>query len=299
MGLVLDGRHGMGMACVLLPSPTTAFDWLGNRSWTRLSSLHFNPDPPSMRIGVMLRHLDQHPGGVKAYTRHLINALLARRDDHEYVFFYHNASAMGSFGSPGRVREMALPWRSRILWDQVAVPLAARRAGDRRALQSQVLDGPRCTLSHRLGLPRIQPALPSRAPALGRLSQFQVCLTALCGSSECHHRRLGDYARARHRIHARSVGAGPPGIPRGRRRLPTGRRPRGSGARAPATLPPGALLSLCWLALSAEELRRGWSGRSRGSGRATESIWWWQEETTDFSLRRTVVSRTSSALLRG
>src|SRR6185503_4361871 len=82
-----------------------------------------------MRIGVMLRHLDQHPGGVKAYTRHLINALLARRDDHEYVFFYHNASAMGSFGSRERVVEMALPWRSRILWDQVAVPLAARRTG--------------------------------------------------------------------------------------------------------------------------------------------------------------------------
>jgi glycosyltransferase involved in cell wall biosynthesis len=82
-----------------------------------------------MRIGVMLRHLDQHPGGVKAYTRHLINSLLARHDDHEYVFFYHNASVMGSFGSLGRVREVALPWRSRILWDQVAVPLAARRAG--------------------------------------------------------------------------------------------------------------------------------------------------------------------------
>ena len=66
---------------------------------------------------------------MKAYTRHLINALLARHDEHEYVFFYHDASAMGSFGSLDRVREMALPWRSRILWDQVAVPLAARRAG--------------------------------------------------------------------------------------------------------------------------------------------------------------------------
>jgi O-antigen biosynthesis alpha-1,2-mannosyltransferase len=82
-----------------------------------------------MRIGVMLRHLDQHPGGVKAYTRHLLNAVLARHDDHEYVFFYHDAKVMGSFGNRDRVREMALPGRSRILWDQVSVPLAARRAG--------------------------------------------------------------------------------------------------------------------------------------------------------------------------
>jgi glycosyltransferase involved in cell wall biosynthesis len=76
----------------------------------------------------MLRHLDQHPGGVKAYTRRLLNALLAR-DDHEYVFFYHDPEVLGTFGGHPRVAEMALPTRSRILWDQVAVPLAARQTG--------------------------------------------------------------------------------------------------------------------------------------------------------------------------
>jgi len=82
-----------------------------------------------MRIGVMLRHLNQHPGGVKAYTRHLLNALLSRQDDHEYVFYYHDPGALGSFAGHDRVLETVLPGRSRILWDQVAVPLAARRTG--------------------------------------------------------------------------------------------------------------------------------------------------------------------------
>ena len=76
----------------------------------------------------MLRHLDQHPGGVKAYTRRLLTALLAR-DDHEYVFFYHDPKVIGTFAGHPRVLEMAMPTRSRALWDQVAVPLAARRTG--------------------------------------------------------------------------------------------------------------------------------------------------------------------------
>lgn len=76
----------------------------------------------------MLRHLGQHPGGVKAYTRRLLNALLAR-EDHEYVFFYHDPKVLGTFAGHPRVLELAMPTRSRILWDQVAVPLAARRTG--------------------------------------------------------------------------------------------------------------------------------------------------------------------------
>ncbi len=88
-----------------------------------------SPALPTVRIGVMLRHLDQHPGGVKAYTRRLLNALLTRDDAHEYVFFYHDAKLLGTYAKDQRVRELALPGRSRILWDQVAVPRAARRAG--------------------------------------------------------------------------------------------------------------------------------------------------------------------------
>src|SRR6476646_1947097 len=67
----------------------------------------------TVRIGVMLRHLDQHPGGVKAYTHRLLNALLAR-DGHEYVFFYQGPEVLGTFAAHDRVLEMALPSPSRI-----------------------------------------------------------------------------------------------------------------------------------------------------------------------------------------
>jgi len=30
-----------------------------------------------MRLGIMLRHFDQHEGGVKVYTRELMNAIVA------------------------------------------------------------------------------------------------------------------------------------------------------------------------------------------------------------------------------
>jgi glycosyltransferase involved in cell wall biosynthesis len=82
-----------------------------------------------VRIGVMLRHYDQHGGGVRVYTQKLLQALLELRTGHEFVFLYRNPALIGTYASSGQVEEVALPARSVLTWDQVAVPAAARRLG--------------------------------------------------------------------------------------------------------------------------------------------------------------------------
>ena len=82
-----------------------------------------------MRIGVMLRHYDQHGGGVKVYTQRLLRALLDLRTGHEFVFLYRNSSLIGTYGVEPGVEEVAIAGRSVLTWDQVAVPGAVRRHG--------------------------------------------------------------------------------------------------------------------------------------------------------------------------
>ncbi|HYF38996.1 MAG TPA: hypothetical protein VD930_04855, partial [Gemmatimonadales bacterium] len=82
-----------------------------------------------MRIGIMLRHYDQHGGGVKVYTQRLLRALLDLKSEHEFVFLYRNPDLVGTYGGEAAVKEAALPARSVITWDQIAVPKAVRRYG--------------------------------------------------------------------------------------------------------------------------------------------------------------------------
>jgi glycosyltransferase involved in cell wall biosynthesis len=82
-----------------------------------------------VRIGVMLRHYDQHGGGVKVYTQRLLRALLDLRTEHEFVFLYRNPSLVGTYGAEAAVHEVAIPARSVLTWDQIAVPAAVRRHG--------------------------------------------------------------------------------------------------------------------------------------------------------------------------
>ena len=77
----------------------------------------------------MLRHYDQHGGGVKVYTQRLLRALLDLRSEHEFVFLYRNPALVGSYGDEPSVAEVALPARSVLTWDQVSVPAAVRRHG--------------------------------------------------------------------------------------------------------------------------------------------------------------------------
>jgi hypothetical protein len=77
----------------------------------------------------MLRHYDQHGGGVKVYTQRLLRALLDLRTEHEFVFLYRNPALVGTYREEPAVQEVALPARSVLTWDQIAVPQAVRRYG--------------------------------------------------------------------------------------------------------------------------------------------------------------------------
>ncbi len=82
-----------------------------------------------MRIGIMLRHLPQHPGGVVVYTKELLSELFRIGTGHEFVLFYQRQPSPGVLSTTDAVRQVVLPVPSRLLWDQVAVPVAARREG--------------------------------------------------------------------------------------------------------------------------------------------------------------------------
>lgn len=74
----------------------------------------------------MLRSVDDVDGqGV--YIRELCTALFALDPYNEYVAFYSNAAQAGRYRDRANVREVVVPGRFKLWWDQVQVPLAARR----------------------------------------------------------------------------------------------------------------------------------------------------------------------------
>jgi glycosyltransferase involved in cell wall biosynthesis len=75
----------------------------------------------------MLRHYDQHRGGVRVYTHRLLSALLELRSGHEFVFLYRNPALVGTYAAYPEVEETAVAGRSSLGWDQLAVPRAVRR----------------------------------------------------------------------------------------------------------------------------------------------------------------------------
>jgi glycosyltransferase involved in cell wall biosynthesis len=83
----------------------------------------------AVRIGVMLRHYDQHFGGVRIYTRRLLRALLDLRSEHDFVLLYRDPALLGTYRGEPAVEEVALPARSILGWDQLAVAAAVRRYG--------------------------------------------------------------------------------------------------------------------------------------------------------------------------
>jgi glycosyltransferase involved in cell wall biosynthesis len=82
-----------------------------------------------VRIGVMLRHYDQHGGGVKVYTREILRAFLALASPHEFVFLFNNPALVGSYRDHTNVLEAVVRGKSVLWWDQIATPHAVRRYG--------------------------------------------------------------------------------------------------------------------------------------------------------------------------
>lgn len=80
-----------------------------------------------MKIGIMLRHLRQHGGGVLVYTQNLLRELLALDSPHEFVLLYRDPSLLGTYAAGDRVRELALEAPSALVWDQWAVLQAEKR----------------------------------------------------------------------------------------------------------------------------------------------------------------------------
>ncbi|MBV9912592.1 MAG: glycosyltransferase family 4 protein [Sinobacteraceae bacterium] len=82
-----------------------------------------------MRIGVMLRHYDQHGGGVKVYTREILRSMLSANAGHEFVFLYNNPALLGTYREHQNVTEVVVAGKSVLVWDQIGTPLAVRRHG--------------------------------------------------------------------------------------------------------------------------------------------------------------------------
>jgi glycosyltransferase involved in cell wall biosynthesis len=82
-----------------------------------------------MRIGLMLRHYDQHRGGVRVYTHQIIKSLLALNSGHEFFFFYRDPALVGTYKQHAEVHEIALPNESMLWWDQVLMPRAVASYG--------------------------------------------------------------------------------------------------------------------------------------------------------------------------
>lgn len=79
-----------------------------------------------MKIGIMLRHYDQHGGGVRVYTQNLIRELAHLDSQHELVLIYRDPRLVGTYGNGRRIREIAVKAPSVFLWDQLVVPKIAR-----------------------------------------------------------------------------------------------------------------------------------------------------------------------------
>lgn len=79
-----------------------------------------------MRIGIMLRHYEQHEGGVKHYTRTLLPLLFTLGAQHRYVLIYRNPKLIGTYAAFPNVEELVSRVPGTVLWDQLAVPWVTR-----------------------------------------------------------------------------------------------------------------------------------------------------------------------------
>jgi glycosyltransferase involved in cell wall biosynthesis len=79
-----------------------------------------------MRLGIMLRHFDQHEGGVKVYTREMVRALIEVNRRHEILLLFRNPDRLGTYNGSDCVRDVLLEGGSILQWDQIKVPRAVR-----------------------------------------------------------------------------------------------------------------------------------------------------------------------------
>src|SRR4029453_14217179 len=82
-----------------------------------------------MRLGIMLRHFDQHEGGVKVYTREVVRELIGLNSKNEIILLFRNPARMGTYQGVEGVQEVLLEGGPILYWDQVKVPRAVKQYG--------------------------------------------------------------------------------------------------------------------------------------------------------------------------
>ena len=90
----------------------------------RVGGAHTKRAP--LRIGIMLRAIGEYDGA-GVYMRALLDALLELDRDNQYVLFYATKAHAGRYAGRKGVREVVVRAPGKLLWDQVAVPVAAWR----------------------------------------------------------------------------------------------------------------------------------------------------------------------------
>jgi hypothetical protein len=81
---------------------------------------------PPLRIGIMLRGVDEYDGA-GVYIRQLCDALFELDRHNQYLLFYMKDQQLGRYARHANVAERVVPAPGKFLWDQVFVPRAARR----------------------------------------------------------------------------------------------------------------------------------------------------------------------------
>ena len=83
------------------------------------------PNGDVMRIALLLRNIDER-NGAGIYAQRIARNLVRGDPGNEYVLVFPSGASRERHGQPN-ARNLVVEARSKLLWDQVAVPLALRR----------------------------------------------------------------------------------------------------------------------------------------------------------------------------
>ena len=79
-----------------------------------------------MRIAIMLRCIDEQ-GGIAIYARNIVEELLKIDQSNHYVLLFRSETHFERYAAYKNVTRLLIKSESKMLWDQVHVPLAANR----------------------------------------------------------------------------------------------------------------------------------------------------------------------------
>jgi glycosyltransferase involved in cell wall biosynthesis len=80
-----------------------------------------------MRIGIMARDIGNQVDAPGIIITNLIDAILAQDREDEFVLFFNTDRFVPRYSRHENVKCVVIPWKNRLLWDQLAIPLQVRR----------------------------------------------------------------------------------------------------------------------------------------------------------------------------